>query len=107
MRKFNAIKNAVNFGKGKNMKESNRHLSHAIDIKAVDNDQRVSFTYNGKIRTGVVAENIPNARRGWLTIRLDNRDADDQGTGWKSFSWRHVTNFTNWATVCGCAKCTG
>ena len=82
-------------------------MKDAINIEAVNNDQRVSFTYNHKIRTGVVAENVPNARWGWLTIRLDNRDADDQGTGWKSFSWRHVTNFTNWATVCGCDKCTG
>ena len=89
------------------MRESNRHLSHAIDIKAVDNNQRVSFTYNGKIRTGVVAENVPHANIGWLTIRLDVRDADDQGTNWKSFSWRHVTNFHNWALSCGCDTCKG
>ena len=81
--------------------------NQTIDMQAVNNDQRVSFTYNDKIRTGVVAENVPYALTGWLTLRLDNRDADEQGVGWKSFSWRKITNFNNWSLLCGCDKCTG
>ena len=94
MRKFNAIRNAVNFGKGKKM-ETNNDIETIKDIEVGD---MVEFTYNGSGRVGEVtykcgfrpaATHIPSDNwsynQGYITV-------DTKHDGFKNFKFNKMSD---------------
>ena len=95
MRKYNAIRNAVNFGKGKKKMETTNDIETIKDIEVGD---MVEFTYNGSGRVGEVVYKFgfrPNAtyipshnfsmEKGYITL-------DTKHDGFKNFKFNKMSD---------------
>jgi len=101
MRKFNAIRNAVNFGKGKKMNnlfESVPVNNDVETIKDIEVGDMVEFTYNGSGRVGEVtykcgfrpaATHIPSDNwsynQGYITV-------DTKHDGFRTFRFNKMSD---------------